>query len=659
MLRYLQLLATGTLLAALGPVACGSDDAPPLASPPTSLPPGGGFFGVAGSPSVMCGGAGLVAGPMEDVSPRLTAAVVQADPPPPPISGGTLIVSKNGAKLVAADPDRDSIYVVDLATRALERRIALHAGAEPGRLVEDAAGRIHVALRSGRGIATFGLSSSDEPRYSSLCDLPRGLAYDATDDHLYVACAEGKLIRVDPNTGAAQLKVELGRDLRDVVLHDGGLFVTRFRASQLIQIDPKSGTVMATRTPPSSKRFVSATPVTSFGCAQPGLPTAPAVQSHPDVAWRAIDVPNLGIAMLHQRAEDGEVRTSPGGYGGGAVSCAPGIVRGAITVSTGPTGSATVDLSASGLFVDLALDPTGTMLALANPAGWGTSSSIEVFDVPRPSTVSPTASAATDTTCAPIVRSLQADGQVTAVAWMPNGVLVAQTREPATIVFYGPGSSGSPATQLLDLHQPSREDSGHSMFHLTAAAGIACASCHPEGGDDGHTWTFAGIGARRTQTLRGGILGTAPFHWNGDMRDFPMLVNEVFVKRMAGPAPDAERATLLAQWIDHQPALRATPPDPSAADRGEVLFDSAELGCTNCHSGEHFTNNQSEFVGTGAVLQVPSLVGVSFRAPFLHDGCAKTLADRFDVCGGGESHGHTAQLTEPQRNDLAAFLESL
>ena len=33
-------------------------------------------------------------------------------------------------------------------------------------------------------------------------------------------------------------------------------------------------------------------------------------------------------------------------------------------------------------------------------------------------------------------------------------------------------------------------------------------SCHPEGGDDGHVWD-EGIGKRRSQSLRGGILATA------------------------------------------------------------------------------------------------------------------------------------------------------
>jgi mono/diheme cytochrome c family protein len=198
------------------------------------------------------------------------------------------------------------------------------------------------------------------------------------------------------------------------------------------------------------------------------------------------------------------------------------------------------------------------------------------------------------------------------------------------------------------------------MFHLRASSGVACASCHAEAGDDSHVWEFQGIGARRTQTLRGGILGTEPFHWNGDMHDFPMLVHEVFVGRMSGFEPNPDQTDALSHWIDRQPALHARALDATAADRGKALFESAAVGCSSCHSGEHLTNNHSEDVGTGARLQVPSLHGVSFRAPWMHDGCAGTLKDRFTpACGGGDKHGHTSQLTAVQIDDLVSYLTTL
>jgi hypothetical protein len=73
------------------------------------------------------------------------------------------------------------------------------------------------------------------------------------------------------------------------------------------------------------------------------------------------------------------------------------------------------------------------------------------------------------------------------------------------------------------------------------------------------------------------------------------------------------------------------------------------------------TNNSTVDVGTGRPLQVPSLRGVQWRAPFMHDGCAATLADRFGntTCGGGDKHGVTSTLKPADVADLTAYLQSL
>jgi hypothetical protein len=65
------------------------------------------------------------------------------------------------------------------------------------------------------------------------------------------------------------------------------------------------------------------------------------------------------------------------------------------------------------------------------------------------------------------------------------------------------------------------------------------------------------------------------------------------------------------------------------------------------------------FVGTGEPFRVPSLVGVRWRAPYLHDGRAPTLRDRFGPNCGGDLHGHTSQLTQSQINDLVTYLDTL
>jgi hypothetical protein len=55
---------------------------------------------------------------------------------------------------------------------------------------------------------------------------------------------------------------------------------------------------------------------------------------------------------------------------------------------------------------------------------------------------------------------------------------------------------------------------------------------------------------------------------------------------------------------------------------------------------------------------VPPLVGVGWRAPLMHNGCAATLADRFGKCSTA-THGSVAALSAGQISDLTAYLDSL
>jgi mono/diheme cytochrome c family protein len=245
------------------------------------------------------------------------------------------------------------------------------------------------------------------------------------------------------------------------------------------------------------------------------------------------------------------------------------------------------------------------------------------------------------------------------VTFVSPHVLAVQEREPAAISLYDLRTNR--LRTRVALQQDSRFDTGHAMFNARTGAGIACASCHPEAGDDGHVWSFEKIGPRRSQSLRGGLLGTEPLHWNGDTADFSKLVEEVCLGRMSGfPASEAQ-TDALSQWLDRQPSLHAAASDTAAAERGKALFESAEVGCAKCHAGAHLTNNKTENVGTGADLQVPSLKGVRFRTPLMHNGCAATLKERFTKpeCGGGDQHGKTSQLSAEQVNDLSAYLETL
>jgi cytochrome c553 len=249
------------------------------------------------------------------------------------------------------------------------------------------------------------------------------------------------------------------------------------------------------------------------------------------------------------------------------------------------------------------------------------------------------------------VTSYQLSGQPVAVAFSSAGRFIVQSREPATLSFED-GTS-------VALSAESHADSGHLMFHMNSGIGIACASCHPEGGDDGHVWRFP-EGLRRTMPLEGGVMERAPFHWDGTLGDMNALVNTVMMTRMALPqTPSEEQIAALGAFLEQLPAL--PPPDGldgAAVERGEAVFRRADVGCASCHGGPQFTNNQLADVGTGGKFVTPTLLGVGLRPALFHDGCAKSIAQRFGVCG-GTAHGKPELLSTDERADLIAFLRSL
>jgi len=249
-------------------------------------------------------------------------------------------------------------------------------------------------------------------------------------------------------------------------------------------------------------------------------------------------------------------------------------------------------------------------------------------------------------------------GEPIALAYDADESLWVQTREPAMLQKVVQFS----VRATISLSSDSRADTGWAIFHSNSGAGIACASCHPEGGEDGRVWDFNTLGPRRTQSLRGKVSGTEPFHWGGELPTFDALIKEVYLGRMAGPALQTDQQQVLFNWINAIPALpQSAPADAAAVARGKAIFeDTTHAACTSCHSGPELTNNSDADVGTGGKFQVPRLIGVGWRAPFLHDGCASTLSDRFTSCGGTtDLHGVTSSLTAAQISDLVAYLQTL
>lgn len=580
------------------------------------------------------------------------------NPPPSwgvPITGGTMLVTRDGSHAVIADPDRDRVLSVDLTTDKAVAEVPLAQGDEPGRLIEDAAGRIHVALRQGGAVVTLADAATlRQTDRTAVCAEPRGLAYDQTNDLVHVACNTGELVSLPAGGGAPVRVLHLDRGLRDVLVSNGNLYVSRFREAELLQIDA-AGNIAARVSPPVVQRIDFGGPGGVGTGGGSGTGTGGLVDAIPAVAWRTIAMPNGQFLMVHQRQLDTILHETQGGYGGG---CGQGPDETAMTIiNPGALGTpvAVQPIVRGALPVDVATDATGGQIAIVTAGN----KQVHVFSSSNLGTPD-------DDQCGGGMGGGSGDGggddviddqlgAPTSAQFTPSGDLVIYYPElPALSIHHGQ------QVKTITLPGDFGYDAGRALFHTQTQVGLACASCHPEGRDDGLVWQFENEGTRRTQSIAGHILERAPYHWAGDMPDLTVLMDNVFAVRMAGPTPTRSQHMSLGPFLERIAAPAPGPVlDAQSVARGKELFNSAQVGCATCHSGPLFTNHQIVNVGTGGAFKVPSLLGIGARAPFLHDGSAPTLAARFGATGGGDLHGHTAQLRPQQIQDLVAYLNSL
>jgi mono/diheme cytochrome c family protein len=206
---------------------------------------------------------------------------------------------------------------------------------------------------------------------------------------------------------------------------------------------------------------------------------------------------------------------------------------------------------------------------------------------------------------------------------------------------------------------------GRALFHTSgdtriSSDGRACASCHPDGLDDGLTWPTPN-GPRQTPSLRGRVEGTAPYGWLGRRPTLSEHLKQT-VSRLGGsglPEPDS------ASLISYVTAMRA--PDAAgrayaddAADariaRGESIFADR---CGSCHEpwsgytdGERHDVRSRAGGDRAAAFDTPSLRFVASTAPYFHDGRFDSLHALLAGSEGAMWHAPPGGLSD---EDLAAL----
>jgi YVTN family beta-propeller protein len=645
---------------------------------------------------------------------------------------GSLALSRDDAFLYAVDTDNGIVSVVDTGTRAKVAEVKV--GLLPERITVGPDDTVYVSNTGNRSVSVIRRGEWTEAARLDVGVEPVGLGLSGDGKTLYVvntamldSTEQGSLMAFDTGTLKRLWELPVGDEPRGLaVLENDKALITLHRQGDVVQVDlsdrdePKvssAGTDVYERANASKIRDQQDS--AEFDEGFRGM-----LSFRPRGMDEIVVMPDGSRAFATTRwaREDPVVSPGPDGrpaptpppggggglYGGGGpcgagAIASPGVITFDVDTTTpvpvvddlngGCGGEDDKDFPPSTIVspdpthpiqgpIATAVDPTGAWLFVVNKE----TNNVAVMPTNRRSGQDmefrfPSTS----------VRQLVRVGAgPTGIALSRDGrkAYVYNSFDHTLTTLVGDGSSSAlnireegPRIKLAEDTLSPEAAMGRKLFfsaidsRMTAnQVGAACATCHPGGRDDGHTWGFPD-GPRQTPTLAGRMITkTGPFHWSGEFPSLRDFLDVTVRQRMGGGVVDAQMAGQLAAFIDAMPV----PDNPYKRDqmteaqiRGADAFLKAE--CSECHAGEALTNNKQANVGTFVIsgsnpdndlvrqrgLNTPSLLGVARSAPYLHDGSAMTLKERLLQTRLTDQHGKTSRLNDAELDDLVEFLRVL
>jgi DNA-binding beta-propeller fold protein YncE/mono/diheme cytochrome c family protein len=578
---------------------------------------------------------------------------------------------KRGDRQLALVADSDAKVVRMLDTKTdQELRVTPLEGA-PSQLVVAGDGRVYVALRDRAEVDVLEVTPDSDPSLRvaarvATAEEPTGLSLTPDGRTLLVACGWGHALDVfATKTLEHRFRVGMAREPRSVVTsEDGALaYVSHASASlvSVVDLEAPEHEVDAVRLDhPDSQhegqqvqwRQGYALARTEFGVFAPGVTaetgdTTVRSQTYGGVDAFSAPAESFALNLVHPHA--------PGGRGDGDE---PARLIG-VSAGNGCLLPRAAAYDAAGQWLAVACEGQDQVWRLdARPTG--NAGRQAVWQVGG----EPTGLAFDGATRSLFVWS-QRSHTVTSMdmdTWHPSATVPEDTQH---VVALGPR-----------VEVPDAVAVGRGLFHLTgdtriSSDGRACASCHPDGRDDGLVWATPD-GPRQTPTLAGRLAGTAPYGWNGARSTVKQHVTST-VKRLGGTGlDDASMDALVAYCMHMDEPPRAAEKEAAAAPaeadtlvaEGRDLFESSSTGCASCHMSDGtFTDGNRHDVKSKAKgdphrrFDTPSLRFVSGTAPYFHDGRYTTL--RALLVGSDGKMGHTARLSPQQLDALEAYLKTL
>jgi cytochrome c peroxidase len=198
----------------------------------------------------------------------------------------------------------------------------------------------------------------------------------------------------------------------------------------------------------------------------------------------------------------------------------------------------------------------------------------------------------------------------------------------------------------------------HQSFH----GWFSCHSCHTDGHANGRlndNEADGSFGAPKNIPTLLGVANTAPWSWLGKRDDLTEQVHrsiETTMREVTSPQK-ANALRAFMETLSPAPALRPGLTD-KARKKGMQLFE--HLRCDECHTPPYYTEADTFDVGLQdekgkTHFNPPSLLGVSQRPQWFHDGRAKSLKGIFTE----HHHMIDTRLSDEDLDILVRFLESL
>lgn len=615
---------------------------------------------------------------------------VSRPPPPRPMrierigddvrEGAPLALAILAGRTVAfvADEDESAVHTLDVERGAEIARTDLPG--TPTSLLVTADGRLAVALRRAAKVVLLAgpidgpAGSLSLDRTLATADEPLALATTPDGASLLVASGIGRTLeRFSLVDGTRSLAVSLGREPRAItVLSDGTRAAVSYAAESavgLVELAKPSvrhvSLTIGSRRVLSfpSKKFMPAFEEDLFGSKVPPPKrlasfTAPRFARQGYALLRRSDAHgHEQILAPHALVTAGEPSLASDGYGA-ADAHAPVSFAVATITETGAPRRVELD-DGCRLPRGAAHDPASSTLWVACQGegavvGYDVSSFLAT-KVRLPVSGGPS--------------SVAVDGRSgSLVAWAPFDRAVHVFRSSS-----GPKSMEPVAAIALSHREgaglSADAAAGRRLFHdarekAISGDGRACASCHPDGRDDGLTWPTP-EGPRQTIFLAGRVARSGPFGWSAKHESLPAHV-KVTMKNLGGTGLHEPRLAQLAAWLRAMPAPPRTEPalDPVQA-QGKAIFESKEAGCAGCHAVQPIPTTGADAYEVASATPAdrtdaflaPSLGSLGATAPYFHDGRYATLGELLRACDG--KMGATGHLGTSQLAALEAYLDAL